>query len=67
MLMRCCPTTLASIDRGPWLTPANEMFLASLCKPPLGSSGLRKRPYLLQTRLEVYKVFLELRITHTLG
>ena len=63
----CCPRALASIDRVPWLTPANKMYLASLYKPPLGSRGLRRRPNLLQTRLNVYKVFLELHITHTFG
>ena len=63
----CCPTALASIDSVPRLTPANKMFLASLYKPPLGSRGLRKRPYLLQPRLKIDRVFLELHIMHTLG
>ena len=55
LFMCCCPTALASIARVPWTTPPYKMSLASLYKPPLGLRGLRRRPYLLQTLLKVYK------------
>ena len=67
MFICCCPTALASIDSVPLLTPAYKMSLASLYKPHLGARGLRRRPYLLQTRLKIDRVFLELHIMHTLG
>ena len=55
LFMCCCPRALASIARVPWTTPPYKMSLASLYKPPLGLRGLRRRPYLLQTLLKVYK------------
>ena len=51
----CCPKALASITRVPWTTPPYKMSLASLYTPLLGLRGLRRRPYLLQTLVKVYK------------